>query len=198
MTIKKGSLIRRLAQERREQPDADAGEVGAALTLSVDGLLKDEKPALQIAPGAAAPAAQPLPMNVEAPAIKAGTSNTMPGSTEPAEKGGPDAPEAPVHAEASGLKRTGASRFGRLPGRQRKRHGEVCVRHPGEEKRSSGARAWLTPEESEKLELLATAYQVSTSTLTRDIILEGLAAHGELIEKTRRFLDSLWKGRASA
>ena len=114
------------------------------------------------------------------------------------EKEGQAAAAAPAQAEHLALKRAGASRLGRLPGRQRKRHGEVCVRHPGEEKRSAGARAWLTPEENDKLELLAIAYQVSMSTLTREIILEGLAAHSELIEKTRRFMDSLGKGRASA
>ena len=105
---------------------------------------------------------------------------------------------ATAPANAPTEKRTGAPRLARVPGRQRGRHGAACVRHPGELKRNAGARAWLTPEESEKLELLSTAYQISTSTLTRDIILEGLEAHADLIEKTRKFLDSLGKGRASA
>lgn len=199
MTMKKGSLIRRLAQDRREQPEAAVGESGAALTLSTDGLLKDEKSMLQISPPSEGPAS-PLP-KVEGPASDTDSSMAVPASmpeTGPVGKGSLAAIEAPTHADVPGEKRAAGPRLGRVPGRQRKRHGEICVRHPGEEKRIAGARAWLTPEESEKLELLATAYQISTSTLTRDIILEGLASHADLIEKTRRFLDSLGKGRASA
>ena len=46
--IKKGSLIRRLAQERRDNPEETTGGNGVALAISVEVLLKDEKPALVI------------------------------------------------------------------------------------------------------------------------------------------------------
>jgi hypothetical protein len=200
MTPKKGSLIRRLAQERRDKPEESAaGQTGVPLTLSLGGLLEVEKPALEVVSEPALPVS-PAPPKVEVPAIDAEGPQPLPAPAPEATVGkGSSAPvEPPAHAEPHAEKRAAGPRLGRVPGRHRKRHGEVCVRHPGEEKRSAGARAWLTPEESEKLELLATAYQISTSTLTRDIILEGLAAHSELIEKTRRFLDSLGKGRASA
>jgi hypothetical protein len=197
MTIKRGSLIRRLAQERRDTPEENAPAGGAGLAISLGGLIAEETPAPAAAPVAAAsptpapvtpsPAPEPasalppLPAVILPPAPLAEPEKMTPSSAKPAEK----------HAHA-------APRLARLPGRQRRRHGDVCVRHPGEAKRNAGARAWLTPEESEKLELLATAYQISTSTLTREIIVEGLEAHADLIEKTRRFLDSLGKGRVGA
>jgi hypothetical protein len=196
--IKKGSLIRRLAQDRRDKPEETTGGNGVTLAISMEGLLKDEKPAMTAE--ALAPATVPAP-ELEAPSPELEVSKTLPTlglETAPVGQGGSPAPEAPAPAKAQAEKRTGAPHLSRVPGRQRRRHGDACVRHPGELKRNAGARAWLTPEESEKLELLATAYQISTSTLTREIILEGLEAHSELIEKTRRFLDSLGKGRVGA
>lgn len=200
MTIKKGSLIRRLAQERRDGPESASGENNGGMALSLDGLLNKETPAPKVPAEPVAVVPEP-PLKVDGaptvPAVLETPVAPVPQAT-PEGKGATGALPAPAHAESLMEKHTAFPRLGRAPGRQRKRHGAICVRHPGEEKRVAGARAWLTPEESEKLELLATAYQVSTSTLTRDIILEGLAAHSDLIEKTRRFLDSLGKGRASA
>lgn len=200
MTIKKGSLIRRLAQERREEPENAAGENNGGLALSLDGLLKKETPVSQVASELMAPSPESSPKVQASPIAPAASEPAAAPAPEAASegKGSMESMETRSHAEPPAEKRVGAPRLGRVPGRQRRRHGDVCVRHPGEEKRIAGARAWLTPEESEKLELLATAYQISTSTLARDIILEGLAAHADLIEKTRRFLDSLGKGRASA
>jgi len=193
MINRKGSLIRRLAQERRDKPEEGIAEGGVGLTLSLDGLIKDEMPALTAVPAAAPPPAleTPTPPVEAAPAAQpplAKTASLEQGTA--GEKGTP--------AMAKGADKHHGPRLARVPGRQRRRHADVCVRHPGEAKRNAGARAWLTPEESEKLELLATAYQVSTSTLTREIIVEGLEAHADLIEKTRRFLDSLGKGRVGA
>ena len=200
MTIKRGSLIRRLAQDRRDGPESAAGENNGGLALSLDGLLKKETPASPVPSEPVAPAPEPSSKVEVTPIVPAVSEPAAAPAPQAASegKGSMAALPAPAHADTPVEKHTALPRLGRVPGRQRKRHGEVCVRHPGEEKRIAGARAWLTPEESEKLELLATAYQISTSTLTRDIILEGLAAHSDLIEKTRRFLDSLGKGRASA
>lgn len=200
MTMKKGSLIRRMAQERRDGPETAAGQNDGGLAVSLDGLLNKEATPSQAPSEPVTPAPAPS-SQVEAPPIVPVVSEPAAAPVPQASSEGKGSTAAhPVHphADIPSEKHTGFSRLGRVPGRQRKRHGEVCVRHPGEEKRIAGARAWLTPEESEKLELLATAYQVSTSTLTRDIILEGLGAHADLIEKTRKFLDSLGKGRASA
>jgi hypothetical protein len=183
---------RRLAQERRETtPDAPPSDGSApAFTISV---LQEDKPATPVAPLAPAPVLETSSSPAEpAPAVTPSPAEIAPaGRDTAAEKGS-------TSAEKSPAARQHGPRLARVPGRQRRRHTDVCVRHPGEAKRNAGARAWLTPEESEKLELLATAYQVSTSTLTREIIVEGLAAHADLIEKTRRFLDSLGKGRVGA
>ncbi len=198
--IKKGSLIRRLAQDRRDRPEETTEGNGVALAFSMDGLLKDDQPASTAGAEPSAPASAPAP-KVEVPTTDLVASNTLSRSvpeTVQVRQGEPPTKGAPAPANAPTEKRTATTRLVRVPGRQRGRHGDACVRHPGELKRNAGARAWLTPEESEKLELLATAYQISTSTLTRDIILEGLEAHADLIERTQRFLDSLGKGRVGA
>ena len=191
--IKRGSLIRRMAQGRRDQEKGTTEPSGATPAISLEGLIGVEKPA----PIAITPPPAPMPASesrAEPMPVPEVVDPPMPPTSESATA----VPQAAPAPKGTSEKRAGGLRLGRFPGRQRGRHSDQCVRHPGESKRNAGARAWLTPEENEKLELLATAYQISLSTLTRDIILEGLEAHSELIEKTRKFLDSLGKGRASA
>ena len=186
MSQKKGSLIRRLAEDRREK-ESETPEPQAQVF------------SIPLAPAAA----EPAPLSIDKPMSLGGptpmptpegpsTPTEFEKSEEPAGKGASVVEAHPTPApDLSKPVSEIPHRLARIPGRQRGRKTENCTRHPGEAKRTAGARTWLTPEENEKLELLAMAYQVSTSTLTRDILLEGLEAHRDLIEKTRRFMDSL-------